>query len=88
MYFLLFEMRKNVSQPRLSDHATTQAMHWAALKRQTWGNATVLLHISNGLFILLHSYNKAGMYGRHHENGPRRAGRFGGMAGGLGFEPR
>jgi hypothetical protein len=59
MYFLLFEMRENVSQPRLPGYTTTQAMHCAALKRQTWGNATVLLHISNGLFILLLGYNTA-----------------------------
>jgi hypothetical protein len=63
MYFLLFEMRENVSRPLVPEYTTAETMHCAALKRQTWRNATVLLHISNGLFILLRSCNNQG-YGQ------------------------
>jgi hypothetical protein len=37
MYFLLFEMRENVSQPRLPDYTATQAMHWGSIKTPDLG---------------------------------------------------
>jgi hypothetical protein len=37
MYFLLYEMRENVSQPRLPNYATTQAMHWDGIKTPDLG---------------------------------------------------